>query len=287
MPAAPAWVHQDLARLVRSIELLDTRTQRTEAPLTPPPDARTIWFGLGLSGDEATKALPIDVLALVFVQERLRRTFGFANSEVLLADTNALRSGIAALQVHRARARAQHVLSEIARRLDLPLRVLRASELPIEPVDLGEPPPDGAYLFEQLHQMEQMRRRGASVKLGWALSSSRLDERYFDEAFAARRRETPLFIYTVGGRTLDPRRPRACPYLCRDRSARILLEPGEQVREKLDAADPRAARGYRRLLGKIARAQAWLLGGRAPRDPLEAIEELIDGLGPWPERDSA
>ena len=268
------------------MELLDARSPRGDRCLVAPPGTRTIWFGLGLSGRDVTQALPVDVLALLFAQEQLRRAFGFAQSEVLVADTNALRSGIAALAVHRARARAQHALGEVARRFDLPLRILRASELAVEPIDLGQPPPDGPYLVEQLHQMEHMRRRGAAIKLGWALSSSRLDERHFDDMFAARRTRAPLFLYTVGGRTLDPRRPRACPYLCSDRSARILLEPGERVRAKLDGADPRTARGYRRFLGKIARAQARLLGRRAPRDPIDAIEDLVDGLGPWPERES-
>ena len=61
---------------------------------------------------------------------------------------------------------------------------------------------------------------------------------------------------TIHGRTLDERMPRACPYQCPDARIRLLLDPDEDIRGKLDRAEssnPRAVRGYRRLLDKIGR----------------------------------
>jgi hypothetical protein len=135
---------------------------------------------------------------------------------------------------------------------------------------------DNPYVALQLAQTELMRRSGAAVKLGWSLPRSGRDEVGFDSVFA-RTVGTPLStVYTVGGRSLDARRPRACPYLCRDPRHRVLIAPGERVRIKLAHAAPTAARGYERLLGKIARAEARLAARPAPRDPIHAVQNLLD-----------
>ena len=74
----------------------------------------------------------------------------------------------------------------------------------------------------------------------------------------------------------SPQRPRACPYLCREPQDRLLLGIKENAVRKLynDAASP-AARGYRRLVGKLARAYRHLTGDD-PGTPESFLQFVVD-----------
>ena len=72
-----------------------------------------------------------------------------------------------------------------------------------------------------------------------------LDERYFDARFADWVGADIGFAYGRPGRTLDPRRPLAAPYLAFDPAHRLLLAPDELAGSKLArylAQAPRPAR---------------------------------------------
>ena len=274
-----------LAELISSQELFARGAKGSPtSELHGASEAACTWFGVGVSNGAPSRGLPVDVLAMVLAQEMIRRTLGQRRSRILVADTNALRCGFDELAVRRVASNVERTLAAVVRQWKLPVDVFRASTHPRQrEIDMlartlaRSPETSNPYVAEQLAQMELMRREGAAIKLGWTLSSSTHDEAYFDSRFARTFPVAPTFVYAIGGRTLDPRKPRACPYLCDDPSSRVLLRRGEDVRTKLSEGGA-AARGYRRLLGKIARAHARLIGGLDPRRPEDTIQAIIDGL---------
>lgn len=242
--------------------------------------AKSTWFGVGISNGHASRGLPVDVLAMVFAQEMVRRALGQTHSRILIADTNAWRSGVDELAAHRVAATVERVLTAVVESFGFPIRVFRASahpradEMEALAQRLDAPNP---YVAEQMAQMELMRREGSTIKVGWRLSRSAFDESYFDAQFDRNFESLPIYLYTIGGRSLSSKRPRACPYLCDEPKSRVLLQRGENVRAKLGADRP-ASRGYRRLLAKLARAHDRLVGGLDPRRPEETVQAIIDDL---------
>jgi len=247
-----------LASLANRQELF---ARRQYEPVISPQaleSATSVWFGVGVAADDASCGLPVDVLILVFAQEMVRRELGLAKSSILIADSNACNAGVPRLDVHRAASLAQAPLEALIDRFGFPVDVFRSSSLaPASEIERRQEvlEIDNGYVAQQLVQTEIMRTRGAAVKVGWALSACTYDETYFDRLYRNRFGEQVTFAYTIGGRTLNPQRPRACPYLCRQPQDRLLLGIKENAVRKLygDAASP-AARGYRRLIGKLARA---------------------------------
>ncbi len=242
--------------------------------------SEAVWFGVGISTDRISSELPLDVMILLYCQEMLRRQLDWPIGLILIADTNALSSGINNFEVRRASARTRDRLERVIADLGFPVSVIFASDIRapsqqlLESIDVENP-----YLAQQMAQTEVMRRTGAGLKLGWALSSSKHDETFFDTHYRSHFGDEASFVYSVGGRTLDPKRPRACPYLCKDPAERLLLAPTESVRGKLAAADKSAGRGAARLLAKLARAHKHLTG-RSFSEPEDYAEHLVSVLQP-------
>jgi hypothetical protein len=218
-------------------------------------------------------------LILVLAQEMVRRQLGLAKSSILIADSNACNAGVPRLDVHRAASLAQAPLEALVDRFGFPVDIRRSSQLaPASEVERKQEALEieNGYVAQQLVQTEIMRTRGAAVKVGWALSACTYDETYFDRLYRNRFGDQVTFAYTIGGRTLNPQRPRACPYLCREPQDRLLLGTKENAVRKLysDAASP-AARGYRRLIGKLARAYHHLTGDD-PGTPESFLQFVVD-----------
>jgi len=241
--------------------------------------ATSTWFGVGVAADDASCGLPVDVLILVFAQEMVRRELGLAKSSILIADSNACNAGVPRLDVHRAASLAQAPLEALVERFGFPVEVRRSSSLaPASEVERRQEALEieNGYVAQQLVQTEIMRSRGAAVKIGWALSACTYDETYFDRLYRNRFGDGVSFAYTIGGRTLNPQRPRACPYLCREPRDRLLLGTKENAVRKLysDPGSP-AVRGYRRLIGKLARAY-YHLTGDDPGTPETFLQFVVD-----------
>jgi hypothetical protein len=239
----------------------------------------SVWFGVGVAADDASCGLPVDVLILVLAQEMVRRQLGLATSSILIADSNACNAGVPRLDVHRAASLAQAPLEALVDRFGFPVDIRRSSALaPASEMERRQEALDidNGYVAQQLVQTEIMRTRGAAVKVGWALSACTYDETYFDRLYRNRFGDQVTFAYTIGGRTLNPQRPRACPYLCREPKDRLLLGTKENAVQKLygDATSP-AARGYRRLIGKLARAYHHLTGDD-PGTPESFLQFVVD-----------
>ena len=237
------------------------------------------WFGVGVAADNASCGLPVDVLILVFAQEMVRRELGLSRSSILIADSNACNAGVPRLDVHRAASLAQAPLEALIDRFGFPVEIRRSSSLaPASEVERRQEALEieNGYVAQQLVQTEIMRSRGAAVKVGWALSACTYDETYFDRLYRNRFGEQVSFAYTIGGRTLNPQRPRACPYLCREPADRLLLGTRDNAVRKLyeDSASP-AFRGYRRLIAKLARAYQRLTGVD-PGTPESFLQFVVD-----------
>jgi hypothetical protein len=253
-----------LASLVNRQELFARRQYEPVIADEALASSTSTWFGVGVATDSASCGLPVDVLILVFAQEMVRRELGHLKSTILIADSNACDAGVPRLDVHRAASLAQAPLELLIDRFGFPVEIRRASQLaPASEVERKQQALEikNGYVAQQLVQTEIMRERGAGVKVGWALSACTYDETYFDRLYANRFGHQVTFAYTIGGRTLNPHRPRACPYLCREPRERLLLGGRENAVHKLYAdTSTTAVRGYRRLLGKLARAYRHLTG---------------------------
>lgn len=268
-----------LASLANRQELF---ARRQYEPVVSPEaleSTTSTWFGVGVAADDASCGLPVDVLILVFAQEMVRRELGLAKSSILIADSNACNAGVPRLDVHRAASLAQAPLEALIERFGFPVDIRRSSSLaPASEVERKQEALDieNGYVAQQLVQTEIMRSRGAAVKIGWALSACTYDETYFDRLYRNRFGEGVSFAYTIGGRTLNPQRPRACPYLCREPRDRLLLGTKENAVRKLysDPGSP-AVRGYHRLIGKLARAYYHLTGDN-PGTPETFLQFVVD-----------
>jgi hypothetical protein len=209
----------------------------------------------------------------------VRRELGLAKSSILIADSNACNAGVPRLDVHRAASLAQAPLEALIESFGFPVSIRRSSSLaPAAEVERKQEALEieNGYVAQQLVQTEIMRSRGAAVKVGWALSACTYDETYFDRLYRNRFGDQETFAYTIGGRTLNAQRPRACPYLCREPDDRLLLGTRENAVRKLygDATSP-AVRGYRRLIGKLARAYQHLTGVD-PGTPESFLQFVVD-----------
>ena len=137
----------------------------------------------------------------------------------------------------------------------------------------GLPP----YVAHQLAQTEHLRQQGAGLKLGWAWPGALQDERYFDDLHARELGVRIDSVYVSGGTTLDPRRPRACPYVCSDPDARLLLRAEEPLERKLRRAPAVARQRYERLLGKLVRAHCQVTGAPRPRCATAVLQDQDPG----------
>jgi len=247
--------------------------------------AHTAWFGVGVTTSAGlSRGLPLDVLGLVYAQELVRRALGWGRSLVVVADSNAQAAGAEALAVRRVAVLVERRLRELVASLGFPVDVRltstlgRAQALPGFSRLQGLPP----YVAHQLAQTEHLRQQGAGLKLGWAWPGALQDERYFDDLHARELGTRIASVYVGGGTTLDPRRPRACPYVCSDPATRLLLHPGEELERKLARAPAVARQRYERLLGKLARVHCHLTGAARPRRATALLQDVIEAL-PWSE----
>ena len=210
---------------------------------------------------------------------------GLERSFVLLADSNACAAGHSPKAIAAAREKLEWTLLSLARQFRFPLEVLSANTLarPLQAhllMDRIQAP--NAYVAQQVAQMQFMRLAGAGVKIGWAVRGFHNDERRFDYLHDRSFSSRLAYVYTRGGRSLNASRPRCSPYVCESRADRLLLEPGECIAAKLDrfGRDRRhpLVRGYRRLLGHLARAHRQLVGPDRPWLPEARIQSVVDRL---------
>jgi hypothetical protein len=254
----------------------------------------SIYYGTGLTTPKAImQGVPFDILGMVLVAERIRRTLGYREIFHHVADTHAkTNKWIDPLQVDEKAAEVREILSRVSRNLGLDsLRVVMSSEfdsLPeyLELVDYFKSNSDQhEYVVREMADMEWYRKNhGLSIKMGWIIQATEtelgFDERLFDREYKRIMGEQISFIYTKPGRTLDLSRPKASPYIQIEGEARVLLKKGEDVANKLSEAAEKTGDkhlgGARKHLESIVRTYEKLFGSLG-RDPLEQkIQHIID-----------
>jgi len=261
---------------------------------------RRVYVGFGVAGRKGLSvAVPVDMLSLIIVAELARRAAFATGITFLIADTHAQRTGTyEPAMVARAARRRRHIIFRACDALGIPdPKVFLASQ--IEDDELYESlvkeatslaRGDGEYFIRESADIEFFRRVGdVGMKVGWTLASSsksvgRFDEQAFDkfylEMFPAGKQMK--FVYASPGRTLDPTKAKAAPYLDFENRVRILIDRDEDVQTKLDgcAHEPtkQAALEY---YAAIVRAWEELAGFSLEGDTVvEKIENLICTVTP-------
>jgi hypothetical protein len=215
------------------------------------PARNYVYAGFGVAGRQGvSERVPLDILSIILEAESARRQVFGSGLLFLVADTHALRTGDYDPNiVMRAAERRREIIFRACEALSVPdYTVVLASEIENDgfytelvkaasEAALG----DGKYFVLEAADIEFFRLVGGiTVKVGWTLASSpkavgRFDEQAFDkvyqEIFSDGSKLT--FLYTRPGRTLNPAKLNAAPYLSFDDSTRIMLERGEDVVAKL------------------------------------------------------
>lgn len=268
---------EDLHRLITQNPLIETDASLGGIKGFVPPAPS--YFGVGLcnGGKEPklTQGMPVDVLMLIFAAE-----FVGTEKYILVADLHARANGFEDDEIERTAKQQKETLLRAIENLGfLDWKVLLASEFPCSDdklpgsadnmysriLDSIEDPNE--YVRKELCDMRWFNLvKGVKVKLGWALEGSRKsDETSFDRKYAETFEEgiddkmsgRMSFIYTMPGKTFDPKRPRSAPYFCSDPETRLLLKRGEDVSRKFHDARmcPRkdAVNGYKNLLSGLMR----------------------------------
>jgi len=205
-----------------------------------------IYYGTGLCNSHTlTIAMPFDVLSMVLVAEKLRQALGLSKVFHHIADTHALcnfpNNRDAVLQKAEE---MEIVMQKVVQRLGLKhFVIVRSSSFDsseeyldfLREVSLKtREKHDGEYFQRELADMLWYRQKhNMVVKLGWTSREFSFDERWYDNQFVEHFGRLISFIYTKPGRTFTGK---VVPYIAATDSDRILLRPGESVREKFEQA---------------------------------------------------
>ena len=254
----------------------------------------SIYYGTGLTTPRAIGVgLPFDVLGMVLVAERIKRTLGLKKIYHHIADTHAkTNEWIDPQEVDRQAKITKETLMKVASNLKLSgFNVTLSSEFDgsLEYEELvrhfKSKSQEHEYVIREMADMEWYRtKHGTSIKMGWIIQATEaplgFDERLFDQEYRRIEGEKLSFVYTKPGRTLDLSRPKASPYIQIADENRLLLEKGEDVKAKMDKAaqrmnDPHLG-GARKHIENIVRAYEKLFGtfSRLPLE--EKIQAIID-----------
>ncbi|MFZ5366321.1 MAG: hypothetical protein ACOZBZ_03415 [Patescibacteria group bacterium] len=255
-------------------------------------ESGSIYYGTGLcTARELSLALPFDVLAMVFVAERIRRTMGMKMIYHHIADTHAKSNKLFRdSEIDRQTASVREILTRMRENFGLEnLEIILASEFAQSPeythiynnieTDKHE------YVKREMADMEWYREyKGVTVKMGWIIQASEtnlgFDERVFDREYKDKIGGDLSFVYLEAGRTLDKTRPKASPYIHVAGENRILLRRGEDAARKLMQAKSimgdKSLGGARRHLMGIVRLYEKLFGSLGRITFEEKVEAIIE-----------
>jgi hypothetical protein len=301
-PGARARLH----RLVEQHPLFETAPSRHALGNgTRALHAKTVFAGVGLvSGSTVSRALPLDVMGLVLSAEQARRTLNAERLIVLVADSHGRCNGAPQELLDR---RSAHYVARLRGIADVcgfaHMHVVLASDWERDPayrrtfeaVQRSVPSDIDPYVLREVADIAHVEREhGGVVKVGWALQRSRehvrRDERTFDETFERWVGGRACFVYSKPGRALDDRRQKVSPYVVADAERRILIDPNEDVAEKLARARQDVSRstygGVCNHLKAVTRSYCKLvrqLDGALP----QRAQAMIDDALAAPARDEA
>lgn len=246
----------------------------------------SIFFGVGIvSKNSISVSVPFDILSMFFTGELLRKKLGFQKVIVLVADSHAIsNNSFSATEITNVTTKAKQILQKIITNFNLTnFELLLASQVSQQPEfqTLLDKLPKMSNEYLRLEIADSLffqKRDNLKIKLGWTMQKDNRevghDERFFDQDI---KRFCPYlsFVHLKPGRTFDRGRQRVSPYLSIKGESRILLEKGEDVKEKINNAkkswqDPNFG-GAIRHLANIVRAFEKLKGNL----PNMSLEEKI------------
>ena len=272
---------EDLTRFITQEPLIDTKS--SQGGISNLSEVTALYFGVGLCNGVPmlSAGLPVDVLSMILSSEQMN-----TSKLILVADTHAITNGFDTVAVDRLAGQYQEKLQRAIEKMGFTQwQVLRASEIDQtstyqDILRTVEAPHD--YIRRELTDMCWFNReRDVNLKVGWALNGSKnSDETSFDREFQRQFEESLSFIYTIPGRTFDPRRLRSAPYFCTNPEERILLDTDEDVARKLASAQEifgqQATRPYEKFLSRVVRLYDKTVEQTA-RGPLSGrLQQVID-----------
>lgn len=252
----------------------------------------SIYYGTGICTPTKLSAeLPVDVLSMMFVTERMRRQFNMGDIYHHIADTHALsNTHFDRDAVNNLAAKTKESLMKVSENLGLShFHFVLASEFDQtksykEILDSFKSDKH-EYVQREVADIEWYRKeKGVYLKTGWIIQSAETsignDERVFDREYKDKINGDVSFLYLKAGRTLDKTRPKASPYISVAGESRIHLKKGENVSLKLEKAQEefgpdKQFGGTRKYLLDILREYEKLYGSFNPTMPFEERLQMI------------
>ena len=243
-----------------------------------------LYFGIGLCNrDKLTDGLPIDILEMILVGERLG-----GDKHILIADSHAKTNGFSKYDIDRIANEEKEILMRVCENLGFSRwNVLLVSEIDgtndyrCFADSVNE---NNDYVRRELADMEWFRQHmDVVLKLGWVIGGSRnSDELSFDRKYMEWFLYPMSFMYLESGKTFDRKKPKAPPYFSENSENRIILQNGEKVASKVYDAKRRfgekeqTIRGYLNFLKDIARLYEKVCGAM-DKGPVEyRVQQILD-----------
>ncbi len=280
-----------LRNMLLNEPLIESRPSLEGLSLRGIKPGESIYYGTGLcSSREISTGLPFDVLSMVLVAERLRRSFGLSKVYHHIADTHALaNSFLTPEEVALHGQETKKIVERMVANLGLgQFEIVLSSEF--DQTDeyrvLGAKvkTPENEYVERELTDMLWYQQKGVSLKIGWIIQATEtklgFDERLFDREFKRLFGDKLSFVYLKAGRTLDPKRPKASPYISIPGEKRLLLRKGEDVEAKLAKAEEEFNQknlgGARNYFIGIVRNYERIIGPLGEMTIEQKIQAIID-----------
>lgn len=254
----------------------------------------SLYYGTGLTTPNAiSRGLPFDLLGMMLSAEQIRRSAGLERIYHHVADTHAkTNEWISHDEVDDIAKRTVETVETIKKGLGLTaLEVVLSSSFDetaeygamVEGYDASE---EHEYVRREMADMQWYKEKyDVRMKLGWIIQAKEtdlgFDERRFDREFLKFHPRELSFIYTKPGRTFDPSRPKASPYITIENEDRLVLSPDTDVRQVFQQAnngDPNLGgakkhiqsivRLYEDIYGNLGKIEK---GGLQLEDKVEAI----------------
>lgn len=227
-----------------------------------------IYYGTGLATPRAMSVgLPVDVLGMMLLGERISEICEFPQFVHHIADTHAKTNSFAdPEEVDRLAQETKRTLGMVSKNLGIKrIKIVMSSEIDTTPdyqafykkfrgeSKLHE------YVVNELCDIAWYKKHmNIETKLGWVIQGSETsigsDERLFDREYVRITKEQHLFLYAKAGRTFDASRPKASPYIITEGEHRLPLRAGISVQEILDENIKRT--GDKDLMGATKHLQS-------------------------------
>ena len=252
-PSAPMKMQEEIMTFLSNEPLIKAEITRAflDWPSLLNSEGKTLFFGVGLcTAKQPAVAVPFDILSFFFVAERLKRFFALSEVIVFIADAHAQTNRFMTPEIiSDSRRNILETFNRIIHNFSFPnFEILLASEITqlesFQSILSTLPSLENQYLRQELADVVWLtQNKNLSIKLGWTIDNSTQptghDERFFDTQLLSIQKIPVSFMFTRAGRTFDPNKPKASPYISVRDDHRLLIKPQEDVPQKFHEAETR------------------------------------------------